>query len=71
MSHLTKYPCKAFKRIDGKCVRTRARDSTVPASVSLGVVEPATAPNAGRDGSAFRVGGGWLAGTVGSSGSIV
>jgi hypothetical protein len=70
MSHLTKYPREAFKRI-GKCVRTRAGDSAVPASVSPGVVEPAIAPNAGRDGSAFRVGGGGLAGTVGSSGSIV
>ena len=51
----------------------REGDSTVPASVSPGVVEPAIAPNAGRGGSTFRAGGGGLgvAVTVGSSGSIV
>lgn len=75
-SHLTKYSCKTFKRINGGCVKTRTgevRRVTVPASVSPGEVEPAIAPDTGRGGSAFRMEGCdcKLAVIVGSSGSIV
>jgi hypothetical protein len=55
---------------NGECVKTRTDgEFTVPASVSPGEVEPAIAPNTGRGGSAFRVGGRDC--ELGSSGSIV